>query len=109
MPVPEEMPEREKWPGLATLIRVETERSSNGKTANATHHYICSEKEIGPERSLESIRSHWGIENCEHWVLDVAFREDDCRVRTENAAENFAVLRHAALNMLRHVKGVGTD
>jgi len=54
---------------------------------------------------LETVRSHWGIENQLHWVLDVAFREDDCRVRAGNAAENFAVLRHAALNLLKHVKG----
>jgi len=54
---------------------------------------------------LETVRSHWGIENQLHWVLDVAFREDDCRVRAGNAAENFAVLRHGALNLLKHVKG----
>jgi predicted transposase YbfD/YdcC len=47
------------------------------------------------------VRTHWGIENKVHWVLDIVFREDDCRVRKGNGAENFAVLRHIALNLLR--------
>jgi predicted transposase YbfD/YdcC len=47
------------------------------------------------------VRSHWGIENRLHWVLDIAFREDDCRVRKDHGPQNFAVLRHIALNLLR--------
>lgn len=49
-------------------------------------------------------RSHWGIENKLHWVLDVAFREDDSRIRQGNAPHNMAVLRHMALNLLKHEK-----
>ncbi|MTJ19020.1 ISAs1 family transposase, partial [Dolichospermum sp. UHCC 0299] len=48
----------------------------------------------------ESVRTHWGIENSLHWVLDVAFREDDCRIRKDNAPQNFAVIRHIAVNLL---------
>jgi predicted transposase YbfD/YdcC len=52
------------------------------------------------------VRSHWGIENSVHWVLDVAFREDDCRVRKGHAPENLAMLRHIALNVLKADKTV---
>jgi len=49
--------------------------------------------------------SHWGIENGLHWVLDIAFREDDCRIRAGHAGESFAVMRHIAINLLKAVKG----
>lgn len=54
---------------------------------------------------MADARSHWGIENGLHWVLDIAFREDDCRIRAGHAGENFAVMRHIALNLLKTVKG----
>lgn len=47
------------------------------------------------------VRQHWQVENNLHWVLDVAFREDKCRIRKDNAPENFAMLRHIALNLLK--------
>ena len=50
---------------------------------------------------LAAIRGHWGIENSLHWVLDISFREDESRVRTGNAAENLALIRHMALNLLK--------
>ena len=82
---------------LQSVGMVEYIRKVNGKTKVETRYYISSltdnAKLLG-----ESVRSHWGIENSLHWVLDVALREDDCRIRKDNAPQNFAVLRHIAVN-----------
>jgi predicted transposase YbfD/YdcC len=63
--------------------------------------YFISGLNGDAELLLQAVRGHWGIENKVHWVLEIAFREDDCRIRKGNGAENFAVLRHIALNLLR--------
>ncbi len=54
---------------------------------------------------LKYVRSHWQIENCVHWVMDVTFRQDECRIRTGNAAANFATITHAAMNLLGSASG----
>ena len=79
---------------------VESERTENGKTSTQTRYFISSLSDDA-RKLLSGVRTHWGIENSVHWVLDVAFSEDDSRVRTGNAAENFSVLRRMALNMLK--------
>ncbi len=53
---------------------------------------------------MRAVRKHWGIENSLHWVLDVAFREDQCQIRKDHGAENFAMLRHIAVNLLKREK-----
>lgn len=91
----------DEWPGLSGIVLVEAERTLAGKTSCERRYYITSRSDFSPAEALAASRSHWGIENQLHWVLDVAFREDDCRVRAGNAGENFAVLRHFALNLLK--------
>ncbi|MEH1973083.1 MAG: ISAs1 family transposase [Nostoc sp.] len=88
-----------KWVNLQSVGMVEYIRKVNGKTKVETRYYISS---LTNDAKLlgESVRSHWGIENSLHWILDVAFREDDCRIRKDNAPQNFAVLRHIAVNAL---------
>jgi len=92
-----------KWKGLSTIAMVETESERNGKLSHDYRFYIGS---IDNDASLfaKTIRTHWEIENELHWVLDVAFREDESRMRAGYAAENFAVLRHFALNLLKQEK-----
>lgn len=88
------------WPGLRTVAAVEGERRSGGTVGRETRYYLSS-LPANAAAIAAAVRGHWGIENKLHWALDVAFREDECRVRAGHAAENLAVLRRIALNLLR--------
>jgi predicted transposase YbfD/YdcC len=94
------VPDREEWQGLSTLAMVKTERRLAQKTEYQVKYYISS-LPSDAESMLAASRGHWGIENQVHWVLDIAFREDECRLRKGNGAQNFAVLRHMALTLLQ--------
>lgn len=88
------------WPGLSSVVMVKSERKVGEKVSVETRYYISSLK--GSARKLlEASRTHWGIENCVHWILDVAFDEDRSRVRTDHAPHNLAIIRHIALNLLK--------
>ncbi len=92
-----------KWSKLKSVGLVESVRTVDGKTTVETRYYISS---LSPNAQLfgQSVRSHWGVENSLHWVLDVALNEDDCRIRKDNAPENFAVMRRLAVNLLGREK-----
>ena len=88
------------WPGLQAIVKVQAERTVGTETTRKTRYYLTS---LGndAQQVLEAARGHWTIENQVHWVLDVVFREDDCRIRKGNAPQNMAILRHIALSLLQ--------
>ena len=96
--------ERHAWPGLKAVVMVESSREISKKTETETRFYITSlvvlAHLLGPV-----VRSHWAIENSLHRVLDMVFRDDECRVRTEHAPANFTTIKHIAHNLLRRAPG----
>lgn len=88
------------WPGLRSIGMIEVRRSTKEGTT-VKRRYFISSLESNAKRLLHAVRTYWGIENKLHWVLDLAFREDESRIRKGNGPENSAVLRHIALNLLR--------
>lgn len=92
--------DRALWAGLRSVVCVVRCRTANGKEAHETHYYISSR--AGSAKAFQAaVRRHWGIENGCHWVLDVAFREDDHRLRDGHAPENLALVRKVAPAMLK--------
>jgi predicted transposase YbfD/YdcC len=96
--------ERHQWPSLAGIIMVESRREIGARTEREFRFYITS---LGPdaERLADAIRGHWSIENGLHWVMDMVFRDDECRIRKRNAPANFATVKHMASNLLRRAPG----
>jgi predicted transposase YbfD/YdcC len=102
--------DRHQWPGLQGVVMVESQREipGPGMSANAiereTRFYITSLAWIA-EQIGSAVRAHWMIENGLHWVLDMNFRDDECRVRTNHAPANFTTIKHMALNLIRRAPG----
>ena len=92
------------WPGLKAVAVIESTREIGAEIEKTTRFYITSltapASVVGP-----AIRDHWSIENSLHWVMDMTFRDDECRVRTDNAPANLAVIRHMAQNLIRRAPG----
>jgi len=108
-----QLPAASRWPKLTGLIKIESERRPKGPAiddpdvhiSHETRYYITSTK-VQAAAVIAITRSHWEIENSVHWILDMAFREDDSRVRKDNGAENLAILRRIALNLIKQDKSV---
>jgi predicted transposase YbfD/YdcC len=96
--------ERHDWPGLQRVVMVESTREIGDKVEPETRFYITSlvwmASQLGP-----AIRAHWAIENSLHWVMDMVFRDDECRLRTDHAPANFTTIKHMALNLIRRAPG----
>ena len=92
--------ERHAWPGLKGVVMVESTREIAEKIEQETRFYITSlvwlASQLGPV-----IRAHWAIENSLHWVMDMVFRDDECRLRTDHAPANFTTIKHMAHNLIR--------
>lgn len=95
---------RTEWNSLHGIGAIYCSIEENGIKSKQSHYFIYSCKGLNAEQIMKYKRSHWSIENNLHWVLDMAFREDESRARKDNSAENFNVLRQIALNILKSEK-----
>lgn len=94
---------KENWKGIKSIGMAEYE-CHVGDEINIGVRYYISSLDNDSKQFGNAVRKHWGIENSVHWILDVAFREDESRIRKGHSAENLAVVRHIALNMLKQEK-----
>ncbi len=96
--------ERHQWPGLKGVVIVNSIRETAAKTERETRFYVTSST-LSAHRLGAVVRDHWAIENSLHWVMDMTFRDDECRIRTQNAPQNIVTLKHMAVNLARRKKG----
>lgn len=102
-PVPRDLPDRDRWPGLKAIGMVISNTIRDGKECVDIRYYILS-KRLAVKKFAAIVKGHWAIENELHWQLDVTFREDHCRIRKGNADVNFSTLRRTALTLLKNEK-----
>ncbi len=97
-------PDEPRFPALKSLVKTTTRTEWRGKITEETRYFISSAARLTPERAAEAIRAHWGIESL-HWVLDVIFKEDQSRLRRGHGAQNMALVRRLAFNLVRAGRG----
>jgi predicted transposase YbfD/YdcC len=95
-------PGEPRFPGLAAIGMVEAEVERNGTISIARRYYLSSAK-LSAAQFARAVRAHWGVENRLHWIMDVVFHDDLMRLRTENGPANMAIVRHAALNIIKQI------
>jgi predicted transposase YbfD/YdcC len=98
---------RDDWKNLTSLGQAINMTERDGREVSEVRYYILS-LEPRVKAFAAAVRGHWGIENCLHWVLDVTFREDECRIRKDHGPENFATLRRAAVGLIKQDKSKGS-
>ena len=93
----------EKWNDLRSIVKIESKREIKGIVSEETRCYISS-LVVSAEKMNICVRTHWSIENKLHWALDISFKEDENRTRTDGSAENLSIVRRVALNLLKAEK-----
>ena len=96
--------QRHNWPGLNALVIVDSVRETGDKVERERRFYITSLLLVA-SMMAPVVRAHWAIENSLHWVMDMVFRDDECRVRTDHAPANFCTIKHMAQNLIRLAPG----
>lgn len=94
---------RHNWPALNSVIWIESERAIGDKRERESRFYITSLM-LEAQMMAPLVRSHWAVENSLHWVLDMVFRDDECRLRTNHAPANFCTIKHMAQNLIRRAR-----
>lgn len=92
---------KSEWKALHGIGAIYCTIEKDGTTSKQSHYFIYSCKDLNAQQIMKCKRNHWSIENNLHWVLDMAFREDESRARKDNSAENFNVIRQMAFNILK--------
>ncbi len=105
---PEGIRGQDQWQDLKAITFLFSERQEAGKEKTEEARYYIGSKAATARQYAGYVRGHWGIENGQHWILDVCFQEDQCRMRTDHSAENMALLRRLALSLLKQHKGKGS-
>ena len=96
-------PDERRFPGLTTIAMVQSTTERNGKIETERRYYLSSAR-LDAKTFAHAVRAHWGVENRLHWVLDVVFHDDLARLRSGHGPQNMAIVKHMAINLIRHPK-----